>query len=328
MSGDTAERSVHDMADQIPHIAEFDIRSALRKLRSTQRNTLLSLQRKRNAYRFKRAGKELHVEFVNQYIGMFAQLNFCLYMARYVESSGQCLKITLSSENYIDPDHGPNWFDYFFFHKNSESGRRKPLKIWDNSQLPLTWSGLGLKDANRIFFSQFGVRSEILQAVDDFVQKNGVGKHTIGVHYRGTDKSIEAAPVEIAVALDKVRSAVSSGGDWRNIFVASDVAAFVAAAQIHFSDLQVAYLDDSVRSNGNDPVHLGAARVGNHAMGRDALLNALVLSRCGSLIRTTSLLSAWASIFNPSLPVFLLNEPYSEKLWFPEVAILPFAKRL
>ncbi len=183
---------------------------------------------------------------MNQYIGMFAQLNFCLYMARYVESSGQCLKITLSSENYIDPDHGPNWFDYFFFHKNSETGRRKPLKIWDNSQLPLTWSGLGLKDANRIFFSQFGVRSEILQAVDDFVQKNGVGKHTIGVHYRGTDKSIEAAPVEIAVALDKVRSAVSSGGDWRNIFVASDVAAFVAAAQIHFSDLQVAYLDDSV----------------------------------------------------------------------------------
>jgi hypothetical protein len=297
-------------------------------IRSTLRNARRYLQRNRNAIRFKCAGKELHVAFVNQSIGMFAQMNFCLYMARYVERSGQRLHITLSSENYLDPDYGPNWFDYFFFHKNSESGTQKPIKIWDNSQLPLTSSGLTLKEANRIFFSQFGVRSEILQAVDDFVQKNDIGKHTIGVHYRGTDKNTEAASVEIAVALDKVRSAVAADGNWHNIFVASDVAAFVSAALIHLSDLRVACLDDSVRSNGNDPVHLGAARVGNYAMGRDALVNALVLSRCGSLIRTASFLSAWASIFNPSLPVLLLNEPYSEKLWFPEVVILPVAKRL
>jgi hypothetical protein len=39
------------------------------------------------------------------------------------------------------------------------------------------------------------------------------------------------------------------------------------------------------------------------------------------LIRTTSFLSAWASIFNPGLKVILLNKPYPNKFWFPESEI-------
>ncbi|MBR0801297.1 hypothetical protein JQ615_38720 [Bradyrhizobium jicamae] len=260
---------------------------------------------------------------------MFAQMNFCLYMARYVEGTGQHLHITLNSENYLDPDYGPNWFDYFFFQKEAgTASSRSPIEISSNSQLPLTWDGLTLDEANRIFFSHFGVHEEIMQAVDDFVQENDIGDHTLGVHYRGTDKHTEAAPVEISDALNKVRSSISCG-HWRNVFVASDVTEFVETAQKHrLSGLRVACLDDSVRSRGNDPVHLGGARLGNYAMGRDALLNALVLSRCGSLIRTTSFLSAWCSIFNPSMPVSLLNVPFSKTLWFPEAAILPSATRL
>lgn len=297
-------------------------------IRSTLRNSARFLRRNRNAIRFKLAGRDLHVAFVRS-IGMFAQINFCLYMARYVESSGQRLHITLNSENYRDPDHGPNWFDYFFFHKKSERlPTQAPIAIWDNSQLPLTWSGLTLDEANRIFFSQFGIRPEIMQAADDFAQKNDIGEHTLGVHYRGTDKYIEAAGVEISDVLDKVRSAVSSGENYRNIFVASDVAQFVDAAHNKLSEFHVTSLDDFVRSQRNNPVHVGRARAGNYAMGKDALLNALVLSKCGSLIRTTSFLSAWASVFNPSISVSLLNVPYSKALWFPEAVILPFSKRL
>ena len=282
-----------------------------------------------NAIKFRLAGSDLHVAFVNSAIGMFAQMNFCLYMARYAERSGQRLHITLNSENYLDPDRGPNWFDYYFFHNHREPPpKRRHIEISNNSQLPLTWDGLTLVEANRIFFSQFGIRSEIVDAVDTFVRNNDIGEHTIGVHYRGTDKHTEATPVGIADALTKIRSMISSSTNARNLFFASDSAEFIKAAREQIVDVPTASLDDSVRSDGTTPLHLGGSRAGNYAMGRDALLNALVLSKCGSMIRTTSFLSAWSSIFNPSIPVALLNRPYAKTLWFPEAVIVPKARML
>jgi hypothetical protein len=125
-----------------------------------------------------------------------------------------------------------------------------------------------------------------------------------------------------------VRSVISSCANSRNLFVASDSAAFIRHAREQILDFPVTNLDDSVRSTGDEPIHLGNARVGNYEMGCDALLNALVLSRCGSLVRTTSFLSGWASIFNPSIPVSMLNVPYAKTLWFPEAVIVPTARLL
>jgi hypothetical protein len=51
-------------------------------------------------------------------------------------------------------------------------------------------------------------------------------------------------------------------------------------------------------------------------------VNSLLLSRCHVLMRTASFLSAWSSIFNPALPVVMLNRPIDGKLWFPDREIL------
>jgi hypothetical protein len=40
------------------------------------------------------------------------------------------------------------------------------------------------------------------------------------------------------------------------------------------------------------------------------------------VIRTTSTLSAWASLFNPEIKVILLNKPYQNNLWYPENEIM------
>jgi hypothetical protein len=51
---------------------------------------------------------------------------------------------------------------------------------------------------------------------------------------------------------------------------------------------------------------------------RDAIVNCLILSRCEALLKTASILSAWSKLFNPRLPVVMLNRPPDEHLWFPE----------
>lgn len=60
---------------------------------------------------------------------------------------------------------------------------------------------------------------------------------------------------------------------------------------------------------------------GGYEKGEDTFVNALLLSKCSTLIRTTSLLSAWASVFHPDLKVILLNRPYDNRLFYPETVI-------
>ena len=47
-------------------------------------------------------------------------------------------------------------------------------------------------------------------------------------------------------------------------------------------------------------------------------MNCLILSRCAALLKTASILSGWSKLFNPALPVVMLNRPPEENLWFPE----------
>jgi hypothetical protein len=61
---------------------------------------------------------------------------------------------------------------------------------------------------------------------------------------------------------------------------------------------------------------------GDYEKGENAMVNALLLSKCETLIRTTSLLSAWASLFNPQLKFILLNKAYDNRTWYPETEII------
>jgi hypothetical protein len=56
---------------------------------------------------------------------------------------------------------------------------------------------------------------------------------------------------------------------------------------------------------------------GNYRKGEEALINCLLLSRCCALIRTTSFLSAWASIFNPALPIVFAERTIRKKSLVP-----------
>jgi hypothetical protein len=287
------------------------------------------LIKRHNALRFRQSGRHLAVAFVNPQIGMFAQMNFCLYMAWYAEASGQSVHITLNSQNYLDPDHGPSWFEYFFFHvhKHDSQAGWQTIDISDNDQLPFQVTGLDLVKANALFFRNYGIREEITRSVDKYVVQNAIGLGTLGVHYRGTDKYSEADIVPIPVAIDKIEAAIKRYSP-KNIFVSSEDARFIRAAYEQVKSVPLHSCNDSIRSEGSAPVHRGGLRRGNYAMGRDAILNALILSRCGRLVRTTSFLSAWSSVFNPNLSVSLLNCPRPDKLWFPESLIVGFAERL
>jgi hypothetical protein len=172
--------------------------------------------------------------------------------------------------------------------------------------------------AHRLFGTYYNVKPAIASYVDEFVSREFSTSGVIGVHYRGTDKKSEADPVDWPRCFQSVTKLAADHPEIRKVFLSSDdplfIDWFVKKGKGTFS---VVVHPDEERSRDAQPVHINPA--GNaHRKGFEALVNCLLLSRCTALIRTASFLSGWSSVFNPLLPITLLNEPFAHVRWFPD----------
>jgi hypothetical protein len=269
------------------------------------------------------------VEIANRHVGFFAQMNWCLYIFDHCERHRLIPDIRLTGDVYLDLNRGPNWFDYYFDSSHpmapEERARRirytkKILEFQDMGQ-PFG-AEISIGDAARLVNKFMHVKPHIVKMVDDFWQICGADGPVLGIHYRGTDKSSEAPRVSWNHCLATVESRLRDRSDIRAVFVASDEQAFIQFIARSVKDRPVYWRDDHHRSSDGQPIHTTVGGVGGYEKGEDALVNAMLLSRCSTLIRTSSFLSAWASIVNPTLKVILLNKPYDKFLWYPESEIL------
>jgi hypothetical protein len=264
----------------------------------------------------------LSIEICAPPVGFFAQLNWCLQIAFFCEQHGLTPLLSAVSPQYRDPRRSPNWLTYFF----DVEAIRKPdfvirdlrqLQLGNGGEIPTIERGAALRG------KYLPVKAEITQKVESFVAANMAGRHVLGVHFRGTDKTIEAPRVDREVVQQTIREFLEKNPNIDCLFVASDEASFIPYVRDAFPALPVVSHDDVFRSSTTQNFYQQDLGEGNYIKGEEALINCLLLSRCSTLIRTTSFLSAWASIFNPELPIVLLNEPYAKSLWYPEKRLIP-----
>jgi len=268
------------------------------------------------------------IEIANDGVGFFAQLNWCVGICQYCEANGLVPDIRLTGDIYLDRLRGSNWLDHYFDWTNpvgpGELLRRVRYtkRIVDFSELGGSLgSQLSLVDGARLLRKYLRPKPHISAEVEEFWRRiDGTGA-VVGVHFRGTDKTFEASRVSWQHCLDVVRAHLRANSDVRAVFVASDEQAFVEFMAASIREPPVCFRADHIRSVDGRPVHLSAAGNG-YEKGKDALVNSLLLAKCSTLIRTTSLLSAYSSLFNPELKVILLNRPLAWALWYPEREIL------
>jgi hypothetical protein len=264
----------------------------------------------------------LSLEICAPLVGFFAHLNWCLQMAIFCEQHGLVPLISAVSPQYRDPGRSRNWLTHFFdvepvTKPDFVIGDLRQLHLDGRSEIPTIEEGAALRA------KYLPVRLEITQKVESFVAANMAGRNVLGVHFRGTDKTSEATRVDREVIKQTIGRFLQKNLFIDCLFVASDEASFVPCIRNAFPALPVVSHDDVFRSATIKPFHLEDHGEGNYRKGEEALINCLLLSRCSALIRTTSFLSAWASIFNPALPIVLLNPPYAKYLWFPEKLLVP-----
>lgn len=209
---------------------------------------------------------------------------------------------------YYDPNKGSNWWEYYFeplaVGLKSDGIVEKTIPFELNQLAAAIRMQIPRGEAAALIRKHIKVQDYILEQVDDFASENFQDYFIIGLHYRGTDKSSEAPRVTYAQAELAVQEQISSLPHNRyKIFVATDERPFLMYIQKKFPG-KVIYTE-AIRSTDFSSVHHSAPN--HYEVGRQAIVDALLLSRCDQLIRTSSNLSLWATYFNPDLPVTLLN---------------------
>jgi hypothetical protein len=286
-----------------------------------------NLRMRSAANRLASASGLLSVDFDGRGIGFFAHMNALLRIGRCAVEKNLIPDVKFISPQYQDLARGPDWLSYYFDGRTEpwRVATRRPIYIRDLAEFPINFDqDLTLAEAHSLLFRFYKLKPDIKNAVAAFCAANAVGEKTLGIHYRGTDKGTEAPRVPAERVLESALSYLASHDAIDSIFLASDEASFVDLAASAFSGFKISFLPDSVRSRDGSPVHLGL-ECDRYQLGRDALLNSLVLSHCGALMRTSSFLSAWSSIFRPSIDVLLLNKPFAGCLWYPEREIMKTA---
>ena len=210
---------------------------------------------------------------------------------------------------YFDPHYGPNWWNYYFepIHLQISEPQKSASQFKDASfaAIHARWQ-LKRQQASALVKKYIHIKPSILEKAAQFIAHHFQNFFVLGVHYRGTDKEKEAPRVPYEEAIAAVADHIPSDQLYK-IFVATDEAPFLHKMKKTFPGSVISY--NAHRSNGLKPVHLSQPK-SPYAIGEEALLDALILSHCDFLIRTSSNLSLWSTYFNPELPVKLLNRRY------------------
>lgn len=284
-----------------------------------------SLRRRRNRRALSVKSNAWVVTLDSPRNGLFAHLSWCLAIWARAEKFGRPVSVRAVSPQYGRTDATVDWFKAHFLNRRPalEKSDQQRLILAEYEEWPDYEKGDGLTsiaEASALFYKYSGLQPGLLADVDDYCSQQWGTDPVLGVHYRGTDKYIEAPPVSFEKMIGHVREALALWPELRTVFVASDEENFPRALRATFPGHRVVFVDGILRSRNGCPVHRlfepnGLKRA------HEAVLDCLILSRTSLLLKTASMLSGWSAILSPSLPVILVNPPHQHANFFPDCVL-------
>jgi len=266
------------------------------------------------------------VDMATDAMGLGARIINMFEVLLYCDTKGYIPAFKFS---YPGEDMDTDYFGELFTYKNLQTSVSKTLQftaIRDTGELIRKNydKKLSLSIAKDLFDKYLSINPIILDEVNSFSSKWFTGKQVLGIHYRGSDKATEA-PV---VSLDSLRYHIiyilKNNPEINLIFVSSDEKKTIQ----YLSDLNlpapVVFREDIIRSEDGEQIHLKKQN-SKSVINRDAMVNCLLLSRCGYLLKNASLLSDCSVIFNPKLKVSVISAPYAHATWWPTSEINKYA---
>jgi hypothetical protein len=287
----------------------FFIGNTGRSIRSGFRNqTIPGLIRKRQRSGF------LAIDICTIH-GLGSKLEWSLEIMAYCEEMNLAPRFRFSY-----PDSEDYFSDYFYI-KGAEEDREeiKFTKIGTTTELGFGKDYgklLTIDHADKLIRKYLGIKEFVIREVDDFCQSRFGEKKVLGLHYRSTDKIGEAPAVPYAMVKRNMVHYIENYPSTGAVFISTDDDHFKEYINREFSERPLIFREDYFRSDNDSSIHHNK-KLDKFEVNKDALINCLLLSRCHALIKSSSFLSDWSKLFNPGMPVILLNQPYDHALWFP-----------
>jgi hypothetical protein len=221
------------------------------------------------------------------------------------------IKIDLNSGIYLDSEHGPNWWEYFF-EPIDLGDMTKPNYIFSQGDVSLLINNgfvIPRERALELIQKYIRIKPSLQKKINRFTRRKFKDCFIIGIHHRGTDKKLETPIVSYETTLFHLRWWIN------NLPKKTKVRIFIATDDQYFLDYvkqlypkQIVY-NKFIRSGNGDPIHYNDSLYkGNYQKGEEALLDCLLLSRCDLLLfPAASAFSMMSLKFNPGLRAIPLS---------------------
>lgn len=249
-----------------------------------------------------------YVELGSRGAGMFSIFNSVLRcLDDYERGTIAGLEVNFYNRGaYFDKEYGPNWWQYYC--EPVMLGKREGAEI--KQQRSSRDRFMSREYAHELIQKHIHIKPHITNKVEAFQLAHFRSCFVIGIHYRGTDKIIEAPRVAYEEVVEQLMAKIERLTQQYVLFVATDEEPFLEYIQWAFPG-KVCYQADVIRSANEKPLHIRAPS-NRYKLGEDALTDCLILSNTDLLIRTNSNLSLWSTYFSPKLPVIELNQRYKK----------------
>ncbi len=219
---------------------------------------------------------------------------------------------------FFEKEKGSNWWNYYFKPINIGSMKGKLKCLTDAEKAHFGNSSLYFMNRKRACYlisKYIRLKTNLIAEIKAFQKKHFYGFYMIGVHYRGTDKYKEAQKVSYETLLKKVTCCLDSNRSKNpKVFLATDDIEAKKFLEKHLGSNIIT--QNILYSSGTVGVHY---RYKGYLLGKCAVMDAYLLSKCHQLIRTSSNLSAVSAYLNPSLLVTNLNAIFTEHLTPKEI---------
>jgi hypothetical protein len=309
-----------------------NILSIARKIRrSTVFNTAVSTPKRLTVKAQQRLNRGIFSVEIRANAGLFAIMQMILFILMHCRENQLYPDITAKGGLYGDETATVDWFGALFeaiqvpspsiASRLAERTNIRTSRIRDAGELGFRSQyemRQSLAEASELFNAHYRPSPAVTAQVDSIVKKVGISKTTLAVHYRGTGKVHEAGFVAWPPVCERVATIASNDPRLTEIFLATDEVEFARYFKNWQFKLAVIVAPVEYLPVGSRPIHFSGHP--GLAIGREALITCLLLTRCGFLLKTPSYLSGWAKIFNPELPVFSMAPPIGAG-FFPDRAL-------
>jgi hypothetical protein len=193
----------------------------------------------------------------------------------------------------------PNLLQYNSEYTNPDEILEKTelLNLRDN--YPQYVLGDDFNKLNSLFFKYFTIPKELDAIAESYNLNN-----SLGIHFRGTDKTSDNYmnnPLTIDEFYIIIDSFLKNNTNLTNIFIATDEQNIVEYLKNKYSYITIVTsrnFNKNLFWKNNDDI------ISN---GQEAMIDMLCLSKCKTVLKVSSALSAFSKVVNPNLNIFRLN---------------------